>query len=79
MRCKVLSLHGVEFEGDTKSLGAKSVSGEITVLDHHHPIMTVLVRGTVTAEGTSGIRKEIEIESGFLEMDDQNNLTVLIN
>ncbi len=79
MMLRVLSPRGVEFEGDARSLNAKSVSGDITVLDHHHPLMTVLTRGVVTAEDTFGITKQLEIESGFLEMDDRNNLTVLIN
>ncbi len=76
---RILSPKGVEFEGDAKSLNAKSASGEITVLDHHHPLMTVLAKGLMTTEDLSGIKKEIEIESGFLEMDDQNTLTVFIN
>jgi len=79
MHCKILSPRGIEFEGDAKSLRAKSASGEITVLDHHHPLMTVLARGVVTVDGASGVKKEIEIESGFLEMDDQNTLSVLVD
>jgi len=79
MMLRILSPRGVQFEGEAKSLGAKSVSGDITILDHHHPLMTVLARGVVTTEDISGITKQLEIESGFLEMDDRNNLTVLVN
>ncbi|MEK7649399.1 MAG: hypothetical protein AAB367_00320 [Patescibacteria group bacterium] len=79
MMLRILSPRGVQFEGDAKSLNTKSASGEVTILDHHHPLMTVLVRGTMVVEEISGIRREIPVESGFLEINDRNELTLLIN
>ncbi len=76
---RILSPRGIEFEGDAKSLNAKSALGEITVLDHHHPLMTVLAKGVMTIEQVAGDRRDIPIESGFLEMNDQNELILLIN
>lgn len=79
MMLRVLSPRGVEFEGDAKSLNAKSASGDITVLDHHHPLMTVLARGSIIFKEATGDSREISIESGFLEVNDRNELILLIN
>ena len=79
MLCKVLSPKGVEFEGEAKSFNVKTRVGEITILDHHHPLMTILERGSCIIKTANGTRCEIPIQSGFLEMDQHNNLTALIN
>ena len=76
---RILSPKGIQFEGDATSLNAKTVSGEITVLDHHHPLMTVLARGSIVFKEATGDSREISIESGFLEVNDRNELTLLIN
>jgi F0F1-type ATP synthase epsilon subunit len=78
MMVRILSPQGMQFEGEAHSLNAKTLSGEITVLDHHHPLMTALTRGMVHVEGAS-VEREIEIESGFLEVDGNNNVVMLIN
>ena len=79
MLCKVLSPKGIEFEGEAKSFNVKTRVGEITILDHHHPLMTILERGSGIIKTASGTRREIAIQSGFLEVDQRNNLTALIN
>lgn len=79
MKAKILSLKGIEFEGDIQSLNLKTRVGEITVLPHHHPLMTILEKGTARLVTTQGEKKNIPVASGFLEVDKQNNLTVLIN
>ncbi|MBI2024307.1 hypothetical protein HYT00_02900 [Candidatus Giovannonibacteria bacterium] len=77
MKIKIFSLKGIEFEGEAKSFNVKTKVGEITVMDNHRPLITSLVKG-VAKIGLAGEEiKEIEINSGFLEMDDNNNLSVL--
>lgn len=78
MLCKILSPKGVEFEGEAKSFNVKTRVGEITILDHHHPLMTILERGSGIIETASGERREIPIQSGFLEVSPSNELTVLV-
>jgi len=78
MMLRVLSPKGITFEGDAKSLNVRTQSGEITVLDHHRPLMTVLARGTMVIEDGLGIRREMPVESGFLEVNDRNELILLI-
>lgn len=78
MRLKILSLKCVEYDGEAKGLNVKTVSGEITVLDRHLPIISVLKKGKAvifTGEG----KKEIDVRGGFLEMDGNNMLTLLVD
>jgi len=78
MKITIYSLKGIKFEGEAQSLNVKTRSGEITVLNHHLPLITLLEKGSAKIGLEEGVQ-EIEINSGFLEMDDRNNLSVLAN
>jgi len=79
MKLRLYSLRGVQFEGDIISFNVKTTSGEITVLDHHKPLVSVLQKGTAVAATAKGEKKEFEIASGFLQMNEQNQLSVLVD
>jgi len=79
MFAKVISLKGIEYEGNITSLNIKTESGEITVLDHHRPLITILKKGTASIVGEKNEKKELEINSGFLEIDSRNHVNVLID
>ena len=70
---------GVRFEGEASSFNVKTRAGEITVLDHHHPLITILEEGCAVITKQNGDRAEFDIKSGFLEMDPDNTLTVLVS
>ena len=76
---QVISLKGVQYEGDIKSVNVKTTSGEITVLDHHLPLITVLTKGQLVVEDTNGKETVIHTESGFLEVKDGNQAVALIS
>ena len=79
MKLLVYSLKGVEFEGKISSFNVKTRSGEITILNHHRPLVTLLEKGEAKIGLENGASKKLEINSGFLEMDDKNNLSVLMD
>ncbi|MES2953447.1 MAG: hypothetical protein V4674_02715 [Patescibacteria group bacterium] len=79
MHTKVISLKGVEYEGEAKRFTVKTELGEVTVLNHHRPFATVLVAGTAELETQSGEPKTFSIAGGFLHMDTANVLTVLVD
>ena len=79
MKLHVTSLKGVEYEGDIKSFNIKTTSGEITILDHHLPLVTVLQKGTAHIIDTKDNKKDIAITSGFLEVSPTNTVNVLID
>ncbi len=79
MKLQVTSLKGIEYDGDIKSLNIKTTSGEITILDHHLPLVTVLQKGTAHIIDTKDNKKDIAITSGFLEVSPTNTVNVLID
>lgn len=78
MKLSIYSLKGVEFEGEAKGINVKTTAGEITVLDHHLPIISVLAKGrAIIFQNTE--KREININGGFLEMAPGNHLSLLID
>lgn len=77
MRLTIASLKGIQFEGQAASLNVKTASGEITVLDHHRPLITVLKSGPVIIKDWSGETTRLEIRGGFLEVGQKNELYLL--
>lgn len=79
MRLRALNLKGVIFEGDVKSANLKTKAGEITILDNHRPLVTLLEKGEAKIRRANGAEERIPINSGFLEMSPDNMLTLLID
>jgi F0F1-type ATP synthase epsilon subunit len=77
MKLTIYSLKGIEFEAEVRSFNVKTQSGEITVLDHHRPLITLLERGRAKIGFNNETFQELMISSGFLEMGPNNNLSVL--
>ena len=69
MMLQVISLKGVQYEGDIKSVNVKTTSGEITVL----------TKGQLVVEDTNGKETVIHTESGFLEVKEGNQAVALIS
>jgi F-type H+-transporting ATPase subunit epsilon len=69
MKVGVYSLQKVLFQGDAKSVNCNTTSGEITILDHHEPLISVLAKGTITILDNQGAESYVPVESGFLEID----------
>lgn len=78
MKLAVYSLKKVLFEGDADSVNLKTVDGEITVLDHHRPLVTVLAAGTLKIVDAAGKEHYIPVASGFLEVNDRNQAKLLV-
>lgn len=76
MEINIFSLKNGLYEGTGVSLNCRTESGEITVLENHRPLISVLEKGTITI--TDGEAKEhyIPVTGGFLEI--QNNIVRLI-
>lgn len=77
MQLRVISLKGVQFDGDVSSVNLKTASGEITVLDNHRPLITELTKGQAVIIKEDGNKFDLNIESGFLEVGGGNQATIL--
>ena len=78
MKLSVYSLKQILFQGEAKSLNCKTILGEITVLDHHEPLITVLSAGALKVLDNTGKELFFEIKSGFLEVRPNNEARCIV-
>ena len=64
MELKIYTLDGTKFEGEVSSVSLPTQDGEITVLPHHIPLITILKKGIVKTE-----KEQVEINGGVAEID----------
>ena len=60
------------------SVNCKTVSGEITVLDNHRPLVSLLVGGVVKITDNEQKDHYVPIASGFLEVRGGNEARLLV-
>jgi F0F1-type ATP synthase epsilon subunit len=78
MRVFVYSLEKILYEGEAKSLTAKTSLGEITVLDNHRPLITDILKSVLKVIDLNNKEHYFEISSGFLEVNNSNEVKALI-
>jgi len=78
MKLKIYTLKGIEYDGEVASLNVKTASGEITVMDNHRPLMTILKKGELKIVGKDGVKKEIAADRGFLEVRPGSEVSVIL-
>ncbi|KKP31845.1 MAG: hypothetical protein A2312_02140 [Candidatus Staskawiczbacteria bacterium RIFOXYB2_FULL_32_9] len=84
MKLSIYSLKKVLFQGSAQLLNCKTQLGEITVLDNHEPLITVLTKGTMKvvrlpmSNETAGKEEYFEIKSGFLEVRQDNEVRCIV-
>lgn len=65
------------FDDTATSLTCPCVSGEVTILAHHAPLIATLKKGTLRIYDSEGNEILVPIESGILEVA-HNSVTVLL-
>jgi F0F1-type ATP synthase epsilon subunit len=78
MRVFVYSLEKILYEGEAKSLTAKTSLGEITVLDNHRPLITDILKSVLKVIDLNNKEHYFEASSGFLEVNNSNEVKALI-
>jgi F-type H+-transporting ATPase subunit epsilon len=78
MKLGVYSLQKVLFQGEARSVNCHTRSGEITILDHHEPLISILEKGTMTIVDNEGKETYIPVASGFLEVDSGSQAKILV-
>lgn len=77
MKLAIYSIQSTLFKGDAEKLVAKTAMGEITVLDSHLPLVTILEGPHVEIIDTKGERSIVPIRSGFLEVRPESEVVIL--
>ena len=78
MKLSIYSLKKVLYEGDAESVNCQTESGEITILDHHRPLITTLKAGNIKIVDTSKKEHYIPVSSGFLEVGSENRAKLIV-
>ena len=66
------------FKGEVASVSVPGIDGEMTLLAHHEPLVTLLMRGTVRVDtGTDEPKKEFLVDGGMVEVS-RNTITILV-
>ena len=78
MKLNVYSLQKVLFKGEAKSINCKTANGEITILDHHLPIISILAPGVMKIVDSDNKDAYIPVRSGFLEVRSGNEAHFLV-
>jgi ATP synthase F1 epsilon subunit len=78
MKLSVYSLKNILFQGEAKSLNVKTISGEITVLDNHETLITVLSAGVMKVVDENKKEQFFPINSGFLEVKEGNEVRCIV-
>lgn len=76
MKLSVYTIQNTLFEGEVEKVIAKTAMGEITVLENHLPLITLL-RGPAMETEKEGRREIIPVKSGFLEVRPESEVVVL--
>jgi F-type H+-transporting ATPase subunit epsilon len=77
MYIRVLAIDKEIFSGESDSVSLPSSEGQITVLEDHLPIISLLGKGRVIIRKGNKIEKEIDIKKGFAEVNPEKT-TVLV-
>jgi len=76
MKVEVLTPKKVELETEARAVILPTMAGEISILNHHVPLITVLKKGTIMVLGANG-ETPIEIDGGIAEIV-ANKITILL-
>jgi len=79
MKLGIYTIERTLYEGEITELIAKTTSGEIAVLENHMPLITRLMNAPLRIKEKSGTEKTIAIAGGFLEIQPENSIVVLVD
>ena len=69
MRVRLISPDRLVFDGEATSVIAPAYDGEVGVLPHHAPFMTLLGDGRLVVRTGDGVQ-QLKVRGGFLQVRD---------
>ncbi|MDR2917944.1 MAG: ATP synthase F1 subunit epsilon [Tannerella sp.] len=74
---RIISPSGILYEGDIHHVSFPGQAGAFAVYPHHAPIISALTKGTIIYSETENDKKSVDIQSGFVEVSN-NQITVCV-
>lgn len=78
MKAHVCSLKKILFQGEILSMTCNTSNGEITVLDHHRPLISVIQNGVMRILDREHKEHFVQAKSGFLEVRPDNEVRMIV-
>ena len=78
MKLGIYSLKRALFQGEAESLNCRTENGEITVLDGHRPLISVLESGALKIVDADKKEVYIPISSGFLAVHAGSEVKLIV-
>ena len=78
MKLGVYSLKKVLFQGEAVSVNCNTRMGEVTILDGHEALISLVEKGTVKIVDKDKKEWYIPVSSGFLEVDSGSQVKILV-
>jgi F-type H+-transporting ATPase subunit epsilon len=77
MRLGVYTIEKTLFEGEVEKIIARTAMGEITVLNHHIPLVSRLEVGEVRITTPEKQETILNVQGGFIEVRPENKSIIL--
>lgn len=77
MKLSIFSLKSTIFEGEVKSISLPTSQGEITVLDNHLPVITIVNRGILRYTDSKNAEYTLALNGGIIEVRPQSEVIIL--
>ncbi|OGY97535.1 MAG: hypothetical protein A2855_02580 [Candidatus Liptonbacteria bacterium RIFCSPHIGHO2_01_FULL_57_28] len=78
MRVEIYSLQRIIFEGEAQSVNCKTAMGEVTVLEKHEPLISMLEDGPVRVVPVGGGQEQaFPVKGGFLQVNPEHAVRIL--
>jgi len=78
MKLSIYSLKNILFQGQASLLNCQTIMGEITVLDNHEALISVLSTGVIRIADENKKEQFFPIKSGFLEVKSDNEVRCIV-
>lgn len=78
MTIGVYSLQKVLYRGEARSVNVRTAAGDVTILDHHRPLVSLLAPGVMKIVDNADGVQYFPVRSGFLEVRSGNEARLLV-
>ena len=78
MKLSIYSLKKIIYQGEVNLLNCQTALGEITILNRHKPLISVLKKGVVRIKDQNNQENYFQVSSGFLEVKSSNEARLLV-
>ncbi len=77
MKVAIHSIQKTLFDGKAEKVICETPMGQITVLDHHLPLIAEITGPSIAVVQKNGERAEVPLAEGFLEVRPESEVVIL--